>query len=304
MIRTPALALAVTLFLGGCATQPRAYDPSDSRALNVAKAAGLSKAEDYPADKIPGVGISGLLDVTTSALSFESANGLDLAMGDAVGLGLLSFVFSPPAQMDRNALLAWIPEEQAKDRDEAALVLSKLVLDAIETTLNAEGIAYHIEKAHQERLALFYPFLETRLDFDLDGKNCGVSYQVYKTQTVGPKPTPTFIGNGGSAYGFLAGHEIQYPSFDVGCLGADPIHSIELARKISQALPETVFLYISPKRRPEGGRTPPMVLDHGKALMFIEPAANDRADSRAAPVNRSNGAGSQEQSHPRQGAAS
>lgn len=304
MIRTPALTLAVALLLGGCATQPRAYDPSASRALNVAKAAGLSKAEDYPADKVPGAGVSGLLDITTSALSFESVNGLDLAMGDAVGLGLLSFVFSPPAQMDRNALLAWIPEEQAKDRDKAALVLSKLVLDAIEATLNAEGITYHVEKAHQERLALFYPFLETRLAFELDGKNCGVSYHVYKTQTVGPKPTPTFIGTGGAAYGFLAGHEIQYPSFDVGCLGADPIQSIELARKISQALPETVFLYISPKRRPEGGRTPPMVLDHGKALMFIEPAAKDSADGRAAPRNGSNGAVGQEQTHPPQGASS
>jgi len=304
MIRTPALTLAVALLLGGCATQPRAYDPSASRALNVAKAAGLSKAEDYPADKVPGAGVSGLLDITTSALSFESVNGLDLAMGDAVGLGLLSFVFSPPAQMDRNALLAWIPEEQAKDRDKAALVLSTLVLDAIEATLNAEGITYHVEKAHQERLALFYPFLETRLAFELDGKNCGVSYHVYKTQTVGPKPTPTFIGTDGAAYGFLAGHEIQYPSFDVGCLGADPIQSIELARKISQALPETVFLYISPKRRPESGRTPPMVLDHGKALMFIEPAAKDNADGRAAPRNGSNGAVGQEQSHPPQGASS
>ena len=304
MIRISAVTLAAALFIGGCATPPRAYDSSATRALNVAKAAGLSKAQDYPADRVPGAAISGLLDITTSALSFESANGLDLAMGDAVGLGLLSFVFSPPAQMDRNAILAWIPEEQAKDKDEAALVLSKLVLDAIETTLNAEGIGYHIEKAHQKRLALFYPYLETRLDFELDGKNCGVSYHVYKTQTVGPKPTPTFIGNGGSAYGFLAGHEIQYPSFDVGCLGADPVQSIELARKISQALPETVFVYVSPKRRPKGGRTPPMVLDHGKALMFIEPAAKDSADGRAAPRNGSNGAVGQEQSHPPQGAAS
>jgi len=272
MIRISALTLAAALFLAGCATQPRAYDPGASRALNIAKAAGLSKADDYPANKVPGAGIGGLLDITTSAISFESANGLDLAMGDAVGLGVMSFVFSPPAQIDRNALLAWIPEEHAKDKDQAALVLSKLVLDAVETTLKAEGIAYHIDKAHQERLALFYPFLETSLDFELGGKNCGVSYHVYKTQTVGPKPAPPFIGNGISAYGLLAGHEFQYPSFDIGCLGGDPIHSIELSRKISQALPETVYVYVSPKRRPEGGRTPPMVLDHGKALMFIEPA--------------------------------
>ncbi|MCW8158582.1 hypothetical protein D7243_20630 [Stutzerimonas stutzeri] len=120
--------------------------------------------------------------------------------------------------------------------------------------------------------------------------------------TIGP--AGCFIGYGGAAYRFLAGHEIQYPSFDVGCLGADPIQSIALARKISQALPETVFLYMSPTRRPEGGRTAPMVLDHGKALMLIEPAAKDSADGRAAPRNGSNGAVGQEQSHPPQGAAS
>ncbi len=151
MIRISAVTLAAALFLGGCATPPRAYDSSTSHALNVAKAAGLSKAEDYPADRVPGAGISGLLDITTSALSFESANGLNLAMGDALGLGLLSFAFSPPAQTDRNAILAWIPEEQAKDTDEAALVLPKLVLDAIETTLKAEGIAYHIDMGIQSQ---------------------------------------------------------------------------------------------------------------------------------------------------------
>ncbi len=140
MIRISAVTLAAALFLGGCATPPRAYDSSASHALNVAKAAGLSKAEDYPADRVPGAGISGLLGITTSALSFESANGLNLAMGDAVGLGLLSFAFSPPAQMDRNAILAWISEEQAKDTDEAALVLPKLVLTQSKPPLRPKAL--------------------------------------------------------------------------------------------------------------------------------------------------------------------
>ena len=195
-IRTPVLTLAVALLLGGCATQPRAYDPSASRALNVAKAAGLSKAEDYPADKVPEAGISALLDITTSALSFESANGLDLAMGDAVGLGLLSFVLSPPAQMDRNALLAWIPKDQAKDKDEAAFVLSKAVLDVIEMTPKSEGLDYHVTKAYQERMALFSPFLESSLKLEMDDKSCGVTVRVYKTQTIGPAPTPPSSGTG------------------------------------------------------------------------------------------------------------
>jgi len=51
--------------------------------------------------------------------------------------------------------------------------------------------------------------------------------------------------------------------------------SNQYAGKISKALPETVFVYVSPKRRPEGGWTPPMVLDHGKALLFIEPGGQD-----------------------------
>lgn len=108
--------ITLIVALAGCATPLRAYDPTASRALNLAKAAGLSKAKDYAASKTRAEGIGGLLDITTSALSFESVNGLDLAIGDAVGLGLLSFVFSPPAQMDRSALLAWISEDLAADR--------------------------------------------------------------------------------------------------------------------------------------------------------------------------------------------
>ncbi len=296
MIRYHALVITLIVALAGCAHQPRAYDPSASRALNLAKAAGLSKAEDYAASKTRGEGIGSLLDITTSALSFESVNGLDLAMGDAVGLGLLSFVFSSPSQMDRSALLAWISEDLATDKDRAALVLSEMVLNASEKTLKNEGIDYRVAKAHQERLALFYPFLETSLDFELQDKPCGVTVRVYKTQTVGPKPMPTFIGNGGSAYGFLAGHEIQYPAFDIGCRDADPLHAIELSRRISKALPETVFVYVSPKRRAEGGWTPPMVLDHGKALLFIEPAGQDEDAPRPMVLGGSDGAAGHEDS--------
>lgn len=106
-----------------------------------------------------------------------------------------------------------------------------MILDASEKTLKNEGIDYRVVKARQERLALFYPFLETSLDFELQDKSCGVTVRVYKTQTVGPMPMPTFIGNGGSACAFLAGHEIQYPAFDIGCRDADPLHAIELARR-------------------------------------------------------------------------
>lgn len=263
--------IAIVLSLAGCATKsPPDYNDQASRALNIARAAGLWKAKDYPSSQAPS-GVGALLDVTTSALSFESGLGLGMAMGDAVGLSLLSFSFSPPSQLDRNSILAWVPQAQAADKPQAALVLSKLVLEATEQTLQAESIDYQVEKAHEKRVALFYPFLDTSVAFTLDGKKCSLDYNVFKTKITDPKPLPHFIGNGAPAYSFHPGDEHQYPSFHIGCYGGNPLISIELARKISIALPETVFIYMSSKRHPDGGGTPPMVLDHGKALLFIEP---------------------------------
>lgn len=75
-----------------------------------------------------------------------------------------------------------------------------------------------------------------------------------------------------------------------------------VGEKISKALPETVFVYVSPKRRPKGGWTPPMVLDHGKALLFIEPAGQDEDAPRPMVLGGSDGAAGHEDSD--QGAAS
>ncbi|WP_150306331.1 hypothetical protein [Pseudomonas saliphila] len=265
------VAIALSLSLTGCATNsPQIYNDQESRALNITQAAGLWKTKDYPPSKTLS-GTGAILDVTTSALSFESGFGLGMAAGDALGLSLISFAFSPPSQLDRNSILAWVPQAQAADKDQAALVLSKLVLDATEQTMKAEGIDYHVTDAHKERLALFYPYLYTYVDFTLDGNKCSLDYNIFKTKITAPKPLPPFIGDGSPAYSFPPGDEVQYPSFRIGCYEGSPLDSIELARKISLALPETVFLYISSTQIPDKGRTPPMVLDHGKALLFVKP---------------------------------
>ena len=171
-------------------------------------------------------------------------------MGDAVGLGLLSFVFSPPAQMDRSALLAWISKDLAADKDQAALVLSEMFLDASEKTLKYEGIDYRVEKAHQERLALFYPFLETSLVFEMQGKSLWRERPGVQDVNSWSEAHATFIGKGGSAYGFLAGHEIQYPAitarvmYRVSSVGYGSSHTTPFANLGSSGLNMPVRMLI------------------------------------------------------------
>lgn len=157
------LGAAAILALVGCANQPATYQADQSRALNIAHAAGLWEAEDHavPKDQREGLASAGF-DITTGTALFNTPHGLGLSLRDAAGLSVLTYLLAPPAQLERDAILAWIPSTEASNQHEAVLALSAALLDVTQEALEANGMNYRVEYHDRERKAL----LDTYYDAD------------------------------------------------------------------------------------------------------------------------------------------
>ncbi|MCG7602083.1 hypothetical protein MHM84_20280 [Halomonas sp. McH1-25] len=267
-----ASLLPVILMTGCVATTPT-YQSDHSKAYNIAQAAGMWRAEDFEATKDQGTDLaSASFDIITGTAAFNTPHGLGLSLGKAAGLSVLSFMFSPPAQMERDTVLAWLPQSQANDPEEATQILANTLFEASIATLEEHGYPYDIEYRDRRRHALFDPYLESLVNFTNEDKTCAFRYELFPGEVSDLAPVPEFILPASQGYRFWAAHDIRYPKYWIHCTDAEPTENLTLVAEVSHRLPAGVFLYVAPKgSRRENNQTPPLVLDHGKALLFIEP---------------------------------
>lgn len=123
------------------------------------------------------------------------------------------------------------------------------------------------------RHALFDPYIETQVSFTREGNACGFSYALFPGEVSSLAPVPEFILPYTQGYRFWAAHEIRYPKYWISCTSAEPAVNLALAAEVSHQLPLGAYLYVAPKGcLRDGNKTPPLVLDHGRTLLFLEPA--------------------------------
>lgn len=269
------LAAAPVLMLLGCATQPQVYeaDTEHSRAYHLAHAAGLWKAKDFDVPKDQREELShAVYEITSGTALFNTHHGLGLSLGNAMGLSVLSYLFSPPPQLGRDTILAWVPSTQAQNQEEAVNVLSDALYEASLAVFEEQDMEYRVEYKDRERKAVWHPYYETRISFTLDEMNCGVGYQLFSGEVSNEAPIPEFILPDQKGYRFWAAHEIRYPSLNIGCRDADPAEGLKLAALISEKLPQGVYFYMAPRSSADREfKSPSMVLDQGESLLFITP---------------------------------
>lgn len=267
-------AVAVLSFTG-CASQPATYHPDKSRALNIAQAAGLWKAKDHavPRDQREGLA-SAAFDITTGTALFNTPQGLGLSLGDAAALSVLSYFLAPPAQLERDTILAWVPSSDAAGKEQAVLTLSEQLYEASLAALNESGLSYRVDYHDRARKALLDTYYETRIAFTSEGHECGIRYQLFPREVSEVTDIPAFILPDQRGYRFWAAHEIRYPKLDIGCRDADPALGLQMAALISEKLPQGVFFYIASRTDAERKvASPPMILEQGQPLLFIKPEA-------------------------------
>lgn len=265
------IALSV-MFLNGCASNGlKAYHKDQSRAWNISHSVGMNQLDDarVPKDQLPNQ----LLATASSGIDvayFMSSQTLNMGFGNAFGLGLIGFLAKPAAQGERSTILAWVPADEVNSREEA----SKWVNDSFRNaTLNAmENLDIKGEvKFHNKEVSqlLAGDYLETKISgVKPDGSKCGAYFRTYPENTSEKTPIPDFILPNTDGYRIEAGGNPEYPHVAIYCLGDSLDPYVQFVSEISKRLPPSVFIYTRQEKY-NGNKIPPMIYDHGEALLFI-----------------------------------
>lgn len=268
-----ASMLSVVL-LSGCASSGgiTAYEKDHSRAWNLTHSVGMTQLDDseVPKDQIP----STLWNATEMAIDvgfFMNSATLSMDLGNALGLGLIGFLTEPKGQGERSTVIAWIPEDEAESRETANLWLGDKLRDATLKAMENLGIDGEVEFHNKEKdLFLADLYYETSIKgFKSDGSECGAYFRTYPHLVSELQPIPDFIKPNSQGHQLYAGEDVSYPRVSVYCFSdtsLDPY--VEFIGEISKHLPQTVFFYSS-QATYHDSKLPPMVLDQGKANLFI-----------------------------------
>ncbi len=267
-----ASSLAISL-LGGCASSGGITEHREdhSRAWNLTHSVGMTQLDDaaVPSDQIP----SKILSATNMAIDvayFMNSQTLNMAFGDAVGLGLIGALTKSKGHGERSTIVAWIPENEVESRETANLWLGDQIKDATMKAMEELGIEGGAEFHNKKTDSFFHgKYSETQIKgVKEDGTECGTYFRVYPENVSEVQVIPEFIASGTSGYQLYAGDGEVYPQFRAYCLSDSLDQYVEFISEISKYLPETVFFYT---RRLELDDTqlPPMVYDHGDTLLFL-----------------------------------
>lgn len=283
-----ALTLCAAGFTSGCATTPEtpSYDASHSRAYNLAKAGGLYGAKDYavPASQRSGALAKGW-SVSGDAVLFNARQGIGLDWGKSLGLGLLTTAFSPKGVMERDSVFAWMPATQASDSHHAWELMSATLLTGIEQTLQHAGVKYVVDNKNRHQdlpLMAEYILSSVRIVAPQKGcpgweasghsyeKSCSISTLVY-APTEQPRAIPDFVMAHQQGYAFLAGDDVEYSRIKVTIPEGATLDKNSLLASISKELPAWAAIFVASQRQAKGQYSAPVVLEQGRAELFITP---------------------------------
>ncbi|MBU2952315.1 hypothetical protein [Marinobacter sp. F3R08] len=267
---TPVLAIGL---LSGCASSGITKEnPDHSRAWNLTHSVAMTDLDDstVPSDQIPS-GLRSTLDMAIDVSYFVNSATLGMSLGDAFGLGLVGALLnSKKSHGERSTMVAWIPADDVDSRESAHLWLGDAVKDATLQAMDTLGIEGEPE-FHNELTESFWhgTFTETLITgVSVDGTECGMYMKLYPETVSELRTIPDFIAPNIQGYQVIADDEYTYPVLAPWCASEKLDQYIEFAGEISKNLPETVFFYV-PQVESDEQTVPPIVFDHGKALLFL-----------------------------------
>ncbi|MBB3105165.1 hypothetical protein [Azomonas macrocytogenes] len=279
------LASLGIMILTGCATtapEPQPYDPTKSRALNLAYAAGLDRLTDQEIPKEQGQHI-------TDSLAYNAlwahTNFVSPAPGfSSFGAGALSvagWLFAPKEKEARNSLVAWMPKTMARTPEEAEDKMLDIVKEAIDKGLTDLGVDfYFLYKTRKSISAVSFLINDAAYGCpqvkpeDSILNICGVTFIVRepligKTSTVvSEHEYPTYF--------FDPRPDVKYSKIFIEQTANSKLPEQSIYAAISKHLPKWVLLYLAANevKQKDASKIPfPYILQQGKAELFIKPAA-------------------------------
>jgi hypothetical protein len=265
--------LIVSAAITGCAsTRLTEYQPDHSKAWNLTHAAGMKQLDDaeVPEDQLPsklGAAVSSGIDVAY----FMNSATLNMNFADSLGLGLVGLLTKPAAESERRTMLVWVPATDINQKSEAHTWVSRAFRDATIQAMDDLGIEGGVDYFEKDESSIFSDVYETKLSgVSAEGIHCQAVYRVIPEFTDKEK-MPSFVGAGGYGYLLKTDDDIYYPKARIACWGSKTLAPyVRFASEISKNLPPTAYLYTPYLRTKDGeSQVPPMVHDHGKALLFV-----------------------------------
>lgn len=255
-----------TMIVSGCTLkpQPYQYNHSESQALNIYKAAGLTGLTDtkitdgvYQSVK-SGRGYA----LANGIVNYNSATFLNLSPWTAFSFGFLNILTSGNTDPKSDGIIAWMPTYLAKDKDEAKDVMNKLFYEAIlKITQNKQFIL------KKEPILYGYTLLlisdpKSKCQISSKKQSCNLTFG-YKFKS--PETKPSFLHNKTKNSYFFYKSDSRY--FTTNSFIID---KFEFLKELSLNLPEWVAFYLAPEKESNKKKVP-LIINKGNVLYFTVP---------------------------------
>lgn len=264
--------------LGACASAPpTSFNPQNSKALNIARAAGIDarlKDVEVPRDTVnnitnsAGFGFAMALSGYNTPISGFSPNQM-------AAMNFTSWLLAPEANSARNSMFAWVPATEVNGNPIDHL--ADLLLEAASKAVKDLGYTpkQTIARGGTDKSGVGVYLM------DGDGSKCQDKGN-FSTCWIGfalrdpdkKSDAPSFVGTSGDNWFFDPSANV-YSRF-VFFKDNQGLNELELLVTTSKYLPEWVYFYAAPNKikfNSEESLKIPVTINQGKVLYFVRPNA-------------------------------
>ncbi|MBA55350.1 MAG: hypothetical protein CMK89_12920 [Pseudomonadales bacterium] len=278
MLRQCLLAIALFVTVG-CSTPPNSYNPNESYALNVARAAGIDaklKDTELPKDTISNITESSGFGFALAASGYNAPIP-GFSPSQMAGMNFTAWLLAPEADSARNSMIAWMPEEAAKPSPKEAL--ADLLLNAASQGVRDLGYSpvQEIAKGGTDKTGIGIYVTGRNDDICQDNQygksNCWISFAIRDAELTSQ---PSIIGKDQSRVWFFDPSANVYSRF-VFPKDHPGFNELELLVAISKHLPEWIYFYVAPKKVFVGKDQPikaPLLVQQGQIHYFVKVIAS------------------------------
>tara|TARA_R110000823_G_scaffold234240_2_gene360484 strand:+ start:96 stop:944 length:849 start_codon:yes stop_codon:yes gene_type:complete len=274
----PLTTAILAATLAGCAATPRAYNPEESRALNLARAGGiydmdLRDSGDGTRSYSKGMLVP-LLDLASLATSFNAPL-RHLSGSQTFLFNATDIIMTPNNPSARPSLMGWMPASMASSEAQAYEQYVDLVDQAI--WLAANDMALSATKLSNVETPEIdgHPLVLWSIESIKHGCGVGQCVVAYNIKTPNLWKSPAYVkGAEPESYNIAANHPENYSRLVFRQSGKQLSFPVdEFYRTVSGALPSWMVMYFPPGTVIQDGEplAYPVLYEQGQRLMFKEP---------------------------------
>lgn len=299
MFKFSALActVAAVATLAGCASvrshddSDLAYDPSLSRAKNLAFSPAFSDLKDVEAPEGVKLDDDGSLLLNTAAWTGNmlTASGSFLpgtsnfgsALGIGLGISMIGEIFRQPPTASLNATYGYVPLDQASSIEEARKIYMERLVDVLQEAAKkmypnakVEQGFYRIKKTWitSDVLSGGIEIVDEKMGcrpFTDDTDKEDACSMAFALQLPGVEKTGTHPAFGPT----IQAWRTTIGTFSIFGGKKQGIDWAKLLVSCTDSLPPYTVIYVTSQEAPDGTRNPPMMLEKGRINFFVKPKA-------------------------------